>query len=103
MLGYCRELGIPLEVEVNTSRSALMQRDRMNGGKPVEQRQLVNDTRGHVAELLAKAIRRDALDQELSPEDKERMLDFLRIYGDLSPGFLQRVATLWLSIDAWSG
>jgi len=90
MLGYCREFGIPLEVEVNTSRSALMQSDRMNGGKPVEQRQLVNDTRGHVAELLAKAIRRDTLDQELSAEDKERMLEFLRMYGDLSPDYFYR-------------
>ena len=90
MLGYCREFGIPLEVEVNASRSALMQSDRMNGGKAVQQRQLVNDTRGHVAELLAKAIRRDALDQELLPEDKERMLEFLRVYGDLSPDYFYK-------------
>jgi monoamine oxidase len=90
MLGYCREFDIPLEVEVNTSRSALMQSDRMNGGRPVEQRQLINDTRGHVAELLAKAIRREALDQELSPADKERMLEFLRTYGDLSPDYFYR-------------
>ena len=90
MLGYCREFGVPLEVEVNTSRSALMQSDRMNGGTPVQQRQLVNDTRGHVAELLAKAIRRDALDEELLPEDKERMLEFLRTYGDLSPDFFYK-------------
>jgi monoamine oxidase len=90
MLGYCREFGIPLEVEVNTSRSALMQSDRMNGGRPVQQRQLVNDTRGHVSELLAKAIRRDALDQELSPDDKERMLEFLRTYGDLSPDYFYK-------------
>jgi monoamine oxidase len=93
MLGYCREFEIPLEVEINTSRSALMQSDRMNGGKPIEQRQLVNDTRGHVAELLAKAICRDALDQELSPEDKERMLEFLRTYGDLSPDYFYRGST----------
>ncbi|MBZ5659144.1 MAG: FAD-dependent oxidoreductase [Acidobacteriia bacterium] len=85
MLGYCHEFGVPLEVEVNTSRSARMQSDRMNGGKPVEQRQVVNDTRGHVSELLAKSINRNALDQELTPQDKERMLEFLRIYGDLSP------------------
>lgn len=90
MLGYCREFGVPLEVEVNASRSALMQSDLMNGGKPVQQRQLVNDTRGHVAELLAKAIRRDALDQELLLEDKERMLEFLRVYGDLSPDFFYK-------------
>jgi monoamine oxidase len=90
MLGYCRQFGIPLEVEVNSSRSALMQSDRMNHGEPVEERQLVNDARGRVAELLAKAIRRDALDQELSPEDKERMLEFLRTYGDLSPDYFYR-------------
>ena len=90
MLGYCRQFGVPLEVEVNTSRSALMQSDQMNGGKPVQQRQVVNDTRGHVAELLAKAIRRGALDQEISPADNERMLEFLRTYGDLSPDYFYK-------------
>ncbi|HUA01986.1 MAG TPA: flavin monoamine oxidase family protein [Candidatus Aquilonibacter sp.] len=85
MLGYCREFGVPLEVEVNTSRSSLMQSAGLNRGKPVQQREVVNDTRGHVSELLAKAVGRGALDQELSPDDKERMLEFLRTYGDLSP------------------
>src|ERR1700685_1989242 len=33
MLGYCRELGIPLEVELNTCRSALLQCDGTFGGK----------------------------------------------------------------------
>ena len=54
MLGYCRELGVPLEVEINTSRSTLLQNDNANGGKPVVQRKAVNDTRGHVSELLSK-------------------------------------------------
>jgi monoamine oxidase len=90
MLGYCREFGVPLEVEVNTSRSALFQSDRVNAGVPFEQRQLVNDTRGHVSELLAKAIHRGTLDQELTSEDKERMLAFLRTYGDLSPDYFYR-------------
>jgi monoamine oxidase len=85
MLEYCREFGVPLEVEVNSSRSALMQSDRLNAGKPVQERAVVTDTRGHVSELLAKAIHRGSLDQGLSAEDKERMLAFLRIYGDLSP------------------
>ena len=90
MLGYCREFGVPLEVEVNASRSALMQSDRLNGGQAVQERQVVNDTRGHVAELLAKSIRRNALDQELTPDDKERMLEFLRVYGDLSPDYFYK-------------
>jgi monoamine oxidase len=83
MLGYCRELGVAMEVEVNTSRSALLQSDKAFDGKPVEDREVVNDTRGHVAELLAKAIRQGALDQEVTREDRERMLAFLRSFGDL--------------------
>jgi monoamine oxidase len=85
ILGYCREFGVPLEVEVNSSRSALLQCDSLNAGKPVEQRQVMNDTRGHVAELLAKSLNKQALDEDLTKEDKERMLEFLRKYGDLSP------------------
>jgi monoamine oxidase len=88
MLGYCRELGVPLEVEVNSSRSTLLQADSMNGGKAVDQRRMVNDARGHVSELLAKSIRKGALDQEFTAEDKERILVFLREYGDLSPNYL---------------
>ncbi|HVW78822.1 MAG TPA: FAD-dependent oxidoreductase [Alloacidobacterium sp.] len=87
MLGYCRELGIPLEVEVNTSRGTLLQCDKMNNGVAVEQRQMVNDTRGHVSELLAKCINKGALDQDLTGDDKERMLAFLRQYGDLKSDY----------------
>jgi monoamine oxidase len=87
MLGYCRELGVPLEVEVNTSRGTLLQCDKLNEGKPVEQRQMINDTRGHVSELLAKSIKQGALDEDITVEDKERMLAFLRQYGDLSPDY----------------
>lgn len=87
MLGYCRELGVPLEVEVNTSRSSLLQSDVAFGGKAIEQREAINDTRGHVSELLAKCIRQNVLDQEFSKEDRERMLAFLRIYGDLKPDY----------------
>jgi len=90
ILNYCREFGVPLEVEVNSSRSSLLQSDSLNGGKPVEQRQVINDTRGHVSELLAKAIHRNGLDEELTPDDKERMLEFLRRYGDLSPDYFYR-------------
>lgn len=87
ILGYCQELGVPLEVEVNLSRSSLLQNDDAFGGHPVQQRQAVNDTRGHVSELLAKAIHQHALDQEMTAQDQERMLEFLRIYGDLQPDY----------------
>ena len=83
LLGYCRELGVPLEVEVNTSRGSLLLNPEANGGKPIEIRQAANDTRGKIAELLSKAVDSGALDQELTLHDKERMIDFLKRYGDL--------------------
>jgi monoamine oxidase len=83
MLGYCRELKIPLEVEINTSRSTLLQNDKVNGGKSYVQRKVINDTRGQVSELLAKAAARGALDQELSREDRGRLIEALQLYGPL--------------------
>jgi monoamine oxidase len=84
ILQYCSELGVPLEVEVNNSYSTLLQNDNANGGAPVEFRRAVGDTRGHVSELLAKCVVQGALDQDLSAEDKTRMLAFLNSYGDLN-------------------
>src|SRR5579864_1927541 len=78
ILGYCKDLDVPLEVEINTSRSTLLVNDQAFGGKPIEQRQAITDTRGHVSELLAKCIQQGALNQELTSEDRERMLTFLR-------------------------
>jgi monoamine oxidase len=83
-LGYAKQLGVAMEVEINTSRSALMQAGTLSGGKPVEQRQVVHDTRGYIAELLAKAINAHTLDDALTDGDTRRMLDFLRQYGDLN-------------------
>jgi len=86
ILKYCRELGVPLEIEVNTSRSTLLQNDNANGGAAVTQRRADMDTRGHVSELLSKCLAQGALDQDFSAEDKARMLEFLRSYGDLDKG-----------------
>ena len=83
ILKYCHDLGVPLEVEINSSRSALLVNPNAFEGKAIEQREAINDTRGHVSELLAKCINQSALDDELTPDDRLRMLDFLRTYGDL--------------------
>lgn len=83
MLDYCRELKVPVEVEINSSRSTFLQNDKVNGGRPYLQRKVINDTRGLVSELLAKAVSSGALDQEISAEDRDRLLDALRLYGAL--------------------
>jgi len=83
LLDYCKQLGVPLEVEVNVSRAALMQSPALNGGKAVPQRQVVHDTRGYIAELLSKAVNKHALDEELTAEEQAQMLEFLAGFGDL--------------------
>ncbi len=70
ILGYCSKLGVELQVEVNMTNSAHLQNDAANGGKPVVMRQAVNDTRGHVSELLAKSMHQGALDAELSATER---------------------------------
>ena len=83
ILGYCRKLGVELQVEVNMTRSAHLQSDTALGGQPAVMRQIENDTRGHVSELLMKCMNQGALDAEFTGDDRQRMLDFLRVYGPL--------------------
>ena len=85
LLGYCRELGVELQVLVNSSRNALALPDAR---QPAFQlRQAVNDSRGQLSELLARSVSRKALDQDLSADDRQALLNFLKVYGDLNADF----------------
>ncbi|MCE2486810.1 MAG: FAD-dependent oxidoreductase [Desulfurellaceae bacterium] len=83
ILGYCKEFGVDLEVFTNDNRAAFFHNLEHFDGNPVVARQVMTDTRGYLAELLAKAVNREALDDVLTGEDKERLLALLRSYGDL--------------------
>jgi monoamine oxidase len=83
VLGYCKEFGVPLQVIVNDNRNAFLHDAGSFGGKPVRMRQVRNDILGHLAELLAKALDQGALDQAVSRDDQERLLEFLRRFGAL--------------------
>lgn len=87
VLGYCKEFGVPLEVIVNENRAAYFQDDGAFGGGTIQNRQVVNDSRGYVAELLAKAINRNALDQEVSADEREKLLDFVSRFGNLNDDY----------------
>lgn len=80
ILGYARKFKVPLEVEINSSRSAYVV---ANNGDKLRMRTAINDTRGHISELLSKAVNQGALDQALTAEDKAKLLPFLKFYGDL--------------------
>ena len=83
VLGYCREFGVPLQVIVNDNRNAFLHDQSSFGGKPVRMRQVRNDIRGHLAELLAKALDQGALDQSVGGDDKEKLVAFIRQFGAL--------------------
>ncbi len=80
MLGYARKFGVPIEVMVNSNRSAKWD----FGGKIYVDRQIRNGVRGRFSELLAKSIDRGALNAELAPGERSALRDFLSFYGELS-------------------
>ena len=88
ILGYCKEFGAELEVFTNDNRGALFHNTERFGGQSVVGRQVMTDLRGYIAELLAKAVNRNALDDELTGDDKERVLAMLTSFGGLDPDHL---------------
>ncbi|GGL35137.1 flavin monoamine oxidase family protein [Planomonospora parontospora] len=87
-MDYCRELGVPLEVFVNGNASAYVRTHAMDA--PVRVRTARADMYGYIAELLAKAADAGALDRRLTGEDRERLTEFLRRFGDLGPDLSYR-------------
>lgn len=85
VLHYCKELKVPLQVKANMSRPAYTHEEGKFDDKPVRVGRYTADARGFMSELLHKAVDKNAFDQPLSAEDRERMLQFATAYGDLDP------------------
>ena len=77
-----------LEVFTNDNRAAFFQAPGSFGDQAVVARQLHTDQRGYIAELFAEAVNRNALDQELTAEDRERLLSMLKDFGDLQVDYM---------------
>jgi monoamine oxidase len=93
ILSYCKKLNVPLEPFVQVNYNAYLHARKGFGGKPQRYREVKADYQGHVAELLAKATRQNALDQQVSVEDREKLLESLRDWGALDKNF-QYVSSL---------
>jgi monoamine oxidase len=93
LLHYCRELGVRLEIFVNEDRNAWLQDDDAFEGRPVRYRQYVTDARGFLAELMAKSVSAADLDRPVDGLDAERLLEFLRAFGDLDADLAYRGST----------
>ena len=91
ILDYCRRFGVALEPFIQLNHNAFLHSTAAFGGKPQRIRDIKADYDGGVAELLAKATRKGALDDALSREDQEILLEALRALGALDKDFRYRV------------
>ncbi len=87
VLGYCKELGVALEIFLNEAEAAYCYYEGAQAGPlagtKMRLREVKSDLVGYTGELLAKAVSQDKLDQPLSADDKERLVAFL-----VSEGYL---------------
>jgi len=87
MMHYAKRLGVPLEPFFQVNYNAYLHSTSAFGGKPQRYREIKADYQGHVAELLAKATRQNALDASVSKEDQEKLLESLRAWGALDRNY----------------
>jgi len=95
-LHYTRELGVPLELFNNDNDAAYIFRENIEGalkGKRLRKMEIKADMRGHVDELFAKAMQAGRLDDRVSAEDKQLLLDYLVNEGYLNKADLSYKGT----------
>jgi monoamine oxidase len=87
LLDYCKRLNVALEPFMQVDYAAYVHSAGAFGGKPRRYREVQADFNGHVAELLAKAANQSQLDQALTREDKEVLLEAMREWGALDRNY----------------
>jgi monoamine oxidase len=90
ILDYCRRFGVTLEPFIQLNHNAYLHSAAAFDGRPQRIRDIKADFDGGISELLAKATRKGALDDALSGEDREILLEALRSLGALDEDFRYR-------------
>lgn len=93
-LHYCKELGIPLEVYNNVNEGSYYFSEGTGSlsNKKIRVREIHNDVRGYMSELLVKAIDHGNLDTGLTKEDAEKVIEYLMAEGGLDPDKLYKAS-----------
>ena len=84
-LQYCKELGVPIQVYNNVNEGAYYYAEGKGplSNKKIRVREVHNDIRGYMAEMLAKSIDHSKLDSALTKEDGEKIIEYLKAEGGL--------------------
>jgi len=83
LLHYCKEFQVALEPFIQINHNGFVHSSKAYGGQPQRFREVEVDFKGHVAELLAKAVNKHALDDAISKEDAEKLLVAMKGWGVL--------------------
>jgi monoamine oxidase len=83
LLDYCRRLNVALEPFIQLNHNAYLHAARAFDGKPQRIRSVKADFQGQVSELLAKVAQQGKLDEAVTKEDQEILLQSLRAWGAL--------------------
>jgi len=87
LLDYCKRFGVALEPFVELNHNAVLHSSNAFGGRPQRIREIKADFQGQIAELLAKAAGQNKLDEAVSAEDKEMLLQALKTWGALDENY----------------
>ena len=84
-LHYCKELGVPIQVYNNVNEGAYYFAEGKGplSNKKVRVREIHNDIRGYMTEMLAKSIDHGGLDSTMTKEDGEKIIAYLQAEGGL--------------------
>ncbi|MDB5656621.1 MAG: flavin monoamine oxidase [Tardiphaga sp.] len=83
VLDYCKRLNVALEPFIQLNHNALLHASTAFGGRPQRIRDIKTDFQGHVSELLAKATQQGRLDEAVSAEDRDILLQAMKSWGAL--------------------
>jgi monoamine oxidase len=87
LLDYCKRLNVALEPFIELNHNAVLHSSNAFGGRPQRIREIKADFQGQIAELLAKAAGQNKLDEAVSTEAKEMLLQALKTWGALDENY----------------
>src|SRR6202012_4271159 len=101
-LHYCKELNVPIQVYNNVNENNYFYSEGKGplSNKKIRVREVHNDMRGWVTELLAKGLDGGKIDVGMSKEDGLKLIEYLRAEGGLDIDKLYKASARRGYIDA---
>jgi monoamine oxidase len=90
-LDYAKRFNVSLEPFIQVNYNAFVHSTQAFGGKPKRYREVQADFHGHVGELLAKSTQQGRLNDKVTKEDAEILLEALKSWGALDDDYSYRM------------